>query len=129
MFDVRAIWQSTQGLPDAARGKAFEVLLNRRMGSTDLETLTGLIDRFSDPKVIKERLELASEFDKERMKEAGKYKMLFSIPETISQAFGNQAAMNVLGARSITDAYNATLQAYPRPAFASYQFQPRSYLS
>jgi len=82
-----------------------------------------------DPAYRKQILQDQLAFDKERMAEAGKYKMLFGIPDTISQAFGNQAAMNVLGARSVTDAYNAALQAYPRAQFASYQFQPQSYLS
>lgn len=62
------------------------------------------------------------------MRQAAPYKLLFGIPETIKEMYGNQAAMNVLGARSVTDAYNQALQAYPNTQFASYQFQPQSYL-
>ena len=55
--------------------------------------------------------------------------MLFNIPQSISQAFGNQAMLNLLGARSATEALSTTLANYPRAQFASYQFQPQSYLS
>jgi len=82
-----------------------------------------------DPAVRQQILQDQLAFDKERMAEAGKYKMLFGIPDTISQAFGNQATMNVLGARSVTDAYNAALQAYPNTQFATTAYNPRSYFS
>jgi len=85
--------------------------------------------RREEPAYRKQILQDQLAFDKERMAEAGKYKMLFGIPDTISQAFGNQATMNVLGARSVTDAYNAALQAYPNTQFATTVYNPRSYFS
>lgn len=103
MFDVGAIWQSTQGIPDAERGKAFQALLNRRMGSSDLETLGGLIERFSDPKRMEQQLKLASEFDKERMKEAGKYKMLLDLPRQLTAAYTIPAAIEAQGATNIAN--------------------------
>jgi len=93
------------------------------------QDLLNYVIKLNEPEAIRQRLAIQSEFDKERMAEAGKYKMLFGIPDTISQAFGNQAAMNVLGARSVTDAYNAALQAYPNTQFATTAYNPRSYFS
>lgn len=84
--------------------------------------------RLNTPEAIRERLKATAEFQAEQMRQAAPYKLLFGIPETIKEMYGNQAAMNVLGARSVTDAYNQALQAYPNTQFASYQFQPQSYL-
>ena len=71
----------------------------------------------------------AQELGKESLAETAKYQMLFNIPQSISQAFGNQAMLNLLGARNATEALSTTLANYPRAQFASYQFQPQSYLS
>jgi len=100
--------------------------------SETAELFAGLKDIqaiYNDPVLRKQILEDTLGFQKEQMKEAGKYKMLFDIPQGISQAFGNQAMLNLLGARSATEALATTLANYPRAQFTSYQFQPQSYLS
>jgi hypothetical protein len=69
----------------------------------------------------------AQELGKESLRTAFPYAMLANIPKTISQGFGNIAAMNVLGARNATEAMAATLTAYPRAQFSSFNFQPQKY--
>lgn len=71
----------------------------------------------------------AQQLGQESARTAFGYEMLGRIPDTISQSFGNQAMLNVLGARSVADAYNQALQAYPRPQFASMSYQPQKYFS
>jgi len=93
------------------------------------QNLLNYVMKSNEPEAIRQRVAIQSELDKERMAEAGKYKLLFDIPQTISQAFGNQAAMNVLGARSITDAYNTALQSYPRTQFTTTPYTPRNYFN
>ena len=69
----------------------------------------------------------AQELGKESVREAFKYGMLANIPKTISQSFGNAAALNVLAGQAGTDALVRTLAAYPRPQFATANFQSQKY--
>lgn len=69
----------------------------------------------------------AQELGKESLREAAKYSMLTSLPKTISQSFGNIAAMNLLGSQAATDTFARTLASYPRAQFSTYQFQPEKY--
>ena len=50
---------------------------------------------------MRQQLQIASEFDKERMKEAGKYKMLFDLPEKIIQAATLPGQLAAEGSRGI----------------------------
>ena len=68
-------------------------------------------------------------YDKEQMKQAFPYLMAREIPRQISEGFGNQAAMTILGARSAVEAMNQTLQAYPKMSFQTSAFNPQKYLS
>ena len=67
------------------------------------------------------------EYEKQRDKERFTYGMLASIPQTISQSYGNIAAMNLAAGQSATDAAARTLAAYPRAQFSSINFQPQKY--
>ena len=69
----------------------------------------------------------AQELGKESLKEAFKYGMLANIPKTISQSFGNIAAMNLLAGQGVADAYSRTLANYPRAQFNTVNFQPEKY--
>ena len=69
----------------------------------------------------------AQELGKESVKEAFKYGMLANIPKTISQSFGNIAAMNLAAGQGIADTYSRTLAAYPRAQFSTFNFQPEKY--
>ena len=68
-------------------------------------------------------------YDKAQMKQAFPYLLAREIPRQISEGFGNQAAMTILGARSAVDAMNQTLQAYPKMSFQTSAFNPQKYLS
>jgi hypothetical protein len=52
---------------------------------------------------------------------------LLIFPKTISQSFGNISTMNLLAGQSIADTYARTLAAYPRPQFATANFQSQKY--
>jgi hypothetical protein len=65
----------------------------------------------------------AQELGKESIEKAYQYSTLAKLPQQISEGFGAQAALNILGARSAVDAMNQTLQAYPRMSFASAPYQ------
>jgi len=69
----------------------------------------------------------AQELGKESVREAFKYGMLANIPKTISQSFGNISAMNLLAGQGVADTYARTLAAYPRPQFATANFQSQKY--
>lgn len=72
---------------------------------------------------------LAQELGKESVKKAYQYSTLANIPKQISEGFGNQAALTVLGARSAVDAMNQTLASYPQMSFAMTPFRAEKYLS
>lgn len=73
----------------------------REAGSADVEALGGLLEKFSDPAKMRQQLQLASEFDKERMREAGKYKLLFDLPEQLTRAYTIPGAIEAQGAANI----------------------------
>ena len=82
------------------------------------------------PEALRAKLQVQNEFDQERMRAAAPYKLLFDLPKQISEGFGAQATLNVLGARSAVEAMNQTLQAYPKMSFASVPYQgPQKYFS
>ncbi len=66
-------------------------------------------------------------FDQEKAKREFQYGMLAGIPQTISQSFGNISAMNLAAGQGIADTYARTLAAYPRPQFATANFQSQKY--
>ena len=55
----------------------------------------------NDPEVMRQRLRVASEFDKERMAEAAKYKALFDLPKTIMQGITGPSQIAAEGSRGI----------------------------
>jgi hypothetical protein len=129
-FDVGAIWESTKGLPESERGKAFQSLLNRNMGSSDIEALGGLVERFSDPERMRQQLQLASEFDERRLKEAGKYKLLFDLPAQLTAAYAIPGAIEAQGGANVANIMTSAgatipnLVSYQR---GSYNYTPARY--
>jgi len=111
---------------DFSKTSPLESAIAGRLLNLD-ETMRRQLDEQSERRLREARA--AQELGKESLAETAKYQMLFNIPQGISQAFGTQAMLNLLGARSATDALATTLANYPRAQFASYQFQPQSYLS
>jgi hypothetical protein len=76
-----------------------------------------------------EQARFAQELGKESVKKAFQYSTLANLPKQISEGFGNQAALNILGARSAVDAMNQTLASYPQMSFPMTPFRPEKYLS
>jgi hypothetical protein len=81
------------------------------------------------PEALRAKLQVQNEFDQERMRAAAPYKLLFDLPKQISEGFGSQAALNVLGARNTVEAMNQTLTAYPKLNFPMTPFRVEKYLS
>ena len=75
-----------------------------------------------------EQARFAQELGKESVEKAYQYSTLANLPKQISEGFGNQAALTVLGARSAVDAMNQTLASYPRMSFAMTPFRAEKYL-
>lgn len=92
------------------------------------ELLNKYLERGLDPNAGKEALANKLAYDKEQMKQAFPYLMAREIPRQISEGFGNQAAMTILGARSAVDAMNQTLAAYPQMSFPMTPFRAEKYL-
>jgi hypothetical protein len=98
-------------------------------GSNFENTLADIIRRQADPLYRKEVMAEKLAYDKEQMKQAFPYLMAREIPRQISEGFGNQAAMTILGARSAVDAMNQTLASYPQMSFPMTPFRAEKYLS
>lgn len=124
-LDVQSAWKQTEGLPEAERGKAFQTLLNRQMGSGDIEMLGGLLEKFGSKERMQQQLELASEFDERRMREAGKYKMLFELPDKIIQAATLPGQIAAEGSRGIAASMMQAGQQIPQ--LVNYQRSGFSY--
>ena len=97
--------------------------------SSDMGMLLNYIKDLNKPERREQELKAKLAYDKEQMKQAFPYLMAREIPKQISEGFGAQAALNILGARSAVDAMNQTLQAYPRMSFQTSAFNPQKYLS
>ena len=76
-----------------------------------------------------EQARFAQELGKESVEKAYQYSTLAKLPQQISEGFGKQAALTVLGARSAVDAMNQTLASYPQMSFAMTPFRAEKYLS
>ena len=124
-LDVQSAWKQTEGLPEAERGKAFQTLLNRQMGSGDIEMLGSLLEKFGSKERMQQQLELASEFDERRMREAGKYKMLFELPDKIIQAATLPSQIAAEGSRGIAASMMQAGQQIPQ--LVNYQRSGFSY--
>ena len=97
-------------------------------GSKIDDLLAEYLKRGLDPNAKKEDLANKLAYDKEQMKQAFPYLMAREIPRQISEGFGNQAALTVLGARNTVDAMNQTLAAYPQISFPITPFRAEKYL-
>ena len=130
-LDVQSAWKQTEGLPEAERGKAFQTLLNRQMGSGDIEMLGGLLEKFGSKERMQQQLELATEFDERRMREAGKYKMLFDLPERLIQAATLPGQLAAEGSRGIAASMMQAGQQIPQlvgyTPRNSYSYTPTRY--
>lgn len=92
----------------------------------------GLLDLFKqqmDPNYRRQLLQEKLAFDKEQMREAGKYKMLFDLPGRITQAFALPGQIAMEGANRISNTILEGTRALPQPQVAAraYSYTPTSY--
>jgi len=96
-----------------------------------LEMLAQMRREERDPEFMRQRLQIASEFDKERMKEAGKYKMLFDLPERLIQAATLPGQLAAEGSRGIAASMMQAGQQIPQlvgyTPRNSYSYTPTRY--
>jgi len=124
-------WESViQGL-DAEGQKQARLDRARALSESYGLRSSGLIPPYATPEELleirKQDMRAAQEIGKESLKEGFKYSMLANIPKSIAQAYSGIAATNLYGGQAITDAMSKTLAAYPRPQFATVNFQPQKY--
>jgi hypothetical protein len=81
------------------------------------------------PKAMAEKLKIQNEFDRERMKAAAPYKLLFDIPGQITQAFTLPGQLAMEGANRISNTVMEGVRALPGPQVVarSAQYTPTSY--
>lgn len=100
--------------------------------NTETQALGGLLEKFYDPERRRQILEDASEFDKERMKEAAKYKLLFDLPGTITNAITAPGIIAARGASNIANIMTQGAQNIPdltRFERGSYSYTPSRYFN
>lgn len=98
----------------------------------ETKALGGLLEQFYDPARRREALKDASEFDKERMKEAAKYKLLFDLPGTIASAVATPGIIAAQGGASIANIMTQGTQNIPaltRFERGGYNYTPSRYFS
>lgn len=94
--------------------------------------LLGLVKELGSEQSMREKLKVASEFDKERMKEAAKYKLLFDLPGTIANAVATPGILAAQGGASIANIMTQGAQNIPaltRFDRGSYSYTPNRYFS
>jgi hypothetical protein len=81
------------------------------------------------PKAMAEKLKIQNEFDRERMKAAAPYKLLFDIPGQITQAFTLPGQLAMEGANRVANTVMEGVRALPAPQVVarSAQYTPTSY--
>ena len=92
----------------------------------NLNQLLAFTREVKSPAARKQALQDALEFQNAQQESAAPYNMLYKgldtlskLPEQISGRAADRAMLNVLGARSVTDAFNQTMTSYPRSNFQS----------
>jgi len=86
-------------------------------------------ERQNTPEAMREKLKVQNEFDRERMKAAAPYKLLFDIPGQITQAFTLPGQLAMEGANRVANTVMRGVEALPGPQVVarSAQYTPTSY--
>ena len=81
------------------------------------------------PQAMAEKLKIQSEFDKERMRAAAPYKLMFDLPNQITQAFALPGTIAMEGANRVANTVMEGVRALPAPQVVarSAQYTPMSY--
>lgn len=107
-------------------------ILAAETAGAETQALGGLLEKFYDPERRRQTLKDASEFDKERMREAAKYKALFDLPGTIMNAVTTPGIIAAQGAGNIANIMTQGAQNIPaltRFERGSYSYSPNRYFS
>jgi hypothetical protein len=93
------------------------------------QRLLDFAEKQNTPEAMREKLRVQNEFDKERMRAAAPYKLMFDIPGQITQAFALPGALAMEGGNRVAGTVMAGVQALPGPIVVPRQAQytPNSY--
>ena len=118
---------SIKGYGSAAQDTYRTGFLNRSKDKG--ESFGDLINILRDPEYMKAQLKAKSEFDREQMKAAAPYKLLFDLPNQITQAFTLPGQLALEGANRISNTVLEGVRALPGPQVVARQAQytPMSY--
>jgi hypothetical protein len=102
-------------------------------GSSEIDTFVNYIRERDNPEDMRQRLRVASEFDKERMAEAAKYKALFDLPKTIMEGITGPSKIAAEGSRGIASSMMMAGQQIPNlvgyTPRSNYSYTPSRYYS
>jgi hypothetical protein len=108
-----------------------QVFAGETAGSETRE-IGNILREMRDPEFMRQQLQIASAFDKERIKEAAKYKALFDLPGTIMNAVTTPGIIAAQGAGNIANMMSQGAQNIPsltRFDRGSYSYTPTRYFS
>jgi hypothetical protein len=93
------------------------------------ERLLNFSQEQNTPEAMREKLKVQNEFDRERMKAAAPYKLLFDIPGQITQAFTLPGQLAMEGANRVANTVMEGVRALPGPQVVarSAQYTPTFY--
>ena len=93
------------------------------------ESFGDLINILRDPAYMKEQLKAKAEFDREQMRAAAPYKLMFDLPNQITQAFALPGTIAMEGANRVANTVMRGVEALPGPIVVPRQAQytPNSY--
>jgi len=102
-------------------------------GSSEIDTFVNYIRERDNPENMRQKLQVASEFDKERMAEAAKYKALFDLPKTIMEGITGPSKIAAEGSRGIASSMMMAGQQIPQlvnyTPRTGYSYTPSRYYS
>ena len=107
-------------------------IFSAEVAGQETKDLLGLFKELGSEQSMREKLKVASEFDKERMKEAAKYKALFDLPGTIMNAVTTPGIIAAQGAAGIANIMSQGAQNIPsltRFDRGSYSYTPTRYFN
>ena len=107
-------------------------IFSAEVAGQETKDLLGLFKELGSEQSMREKLKVASEFDKERMKEAAKYKALFDLPGTIMNAVTTPNIIAAQGAAGIANIMSQGAQNIPsltRFDRGNYSYTPTRYFN
>ena len=123
--------ETLKGLPIEQQNFALSRMYPEASPDADFyKDLLGRVEKSNTPEAIRERLAAASEFDEKRINLAGKYKMLFDLPNTLINAYAVPSQIQAQGAANIAQMMTQGAQNIPQLTNyqrGSFNFTPGRY--